>query len=337
MPRKLDEPLYRPVLREAFAMAWREKRYWWVALLAGMLLTGSLYDVVWKGLNSLAPQASISSTVGPLWANAVDAWGGLSITDTIIGAIDVFLLSAFSIIIALSLFGIASIAQAALVYGLGHGRKDRSPKVRDALTVGARAVWPIMVLNIFTLAVLWAMRALIGIALSFSVIQTTTLSYLIYLIAFVAFIALALGTVVIQIFALNAMILQGATLAQAIERGFLVLRRHWVISAETACILFVISVGAWILTVAVNMLMSVPLFMIAMIAVFLNSSILFWATLYIGILMFFFIMLAIAAFVIELHYATWVLLWKRLGEGGVLPKVHRWFRSLLGITHVPGT
>jgi hypothetical protein len=337
MLRKLDEPLYRPVLREAFATAWREKRFWWVALLAGMIMTGSLYDVLWKGLNSLAPQGSVSATFAGLWGNAVTAWGGLSITDTVIGAIDVFLLSSFSIIMAVAVFGIASIAQGALVYGLGHMRRARPPRVKDSLTVGARAVWPIMVLNIFALSVLWAMRALIAIALSFTVSDTTAASYLLYLAAFVAFIALAGATVIVQIFALNAMILQGATLAQAIERGVMVFRRHWVISVETAAILFVISVGAWILTVALNMLMSVPLFMIAMIAVFLNSGLLFWATLYIGILLFFAIMLAIAGFVIELHYATWVILWKRLGEGGVLPKVHRWFRSLLGIAHVPGT
>lgn len=55
---KMHEPLYRPILRSAFQIAWQEKRLWWIALLAGILLTGSVYDIIWRGLNALAPQAS---------------------------------------------------------------------------------------------------------------------------------------------------------------------------------------------------------------------------------------------------------------------------------------
>jgi len=328
--------LYRPAIRDAFQAAWKEKRYWFIALFAGILLTGSIYDVVWRGLNSLSPQASITSTLVPFWAAMTESWAGLTLTDTILGGVGVFLITTFCIVVAFSVFGASCIAQGALVYAMGNRRRGETPGVRAALTVGSRAIWPVATLNLFALAVLWAVRSLISIALVISVTDTTVFSYLIYLTAFVVFVTLAVAVVIIQIFALNAMILQGATLAQAIERGVMILRRHWVISLETAAILFVLSIGAWILTIAVNMLLAIPLFMLSITAAVLNVTVLFWATLYVGILLFILILLAIAGFMIVMHYATWTVMFRRLGEGGAMPKVHRFFRSLFGLTHVPG-
>ncbi len=332
----MHEPLYRPILRSAFQIAWQEKRLWWIALLAGILLTGSVYDIIWRGLNALAPQASLSSILAQLWQVAAQSWPALSVSDTIFGAINVFLITGLFLILAFAVFAASVIAQGSLVYAIGHLKKGRKVLLKDALTVGARALWPVLVLNILALSVLWATRALIGMALSFVVLNTTSFAYLFYLLAFVVFVVISIAAVIIQLFALNAMILQGATLAQGIERGYHLMKRHWVITAETAAILFLISIGSWILVIAVNMLLSIPLFMLLITAVYLKSTILYWVTLYATIAAFILITLAVGGFVVALHYAAWTLMYRRLGEGGVLPKLHRLVRAFTHAHHVPG-
>jgi hypothetical protein len=42
-------------------------------------------------------------------------------------------------------------------------------------------------------------------------------------------------------------------------------------------------------------------------------------------------------YLVTLQYATWTLLYQRLGEGGALPKVHRWVRQFVHGFHVPGS
>ncbi len=323
------EPIYRPVLREAFTLAWKEKRLWIVSVLAGITLTGSVYDVIWRGMNALAPKASILGAISPFWMKATETWPGLTVSELVIGSLNVLLITAFLLLITFAIFASSIIAQSTVVYALGARRRGRIPTFRDALTVGARALWPVLALNIMALCVLWATRALIAIALAFIAEQPTALTYLLYLVSFIVIIAIGALAIVIQVFALNAIILQGATLAQAIVRGFEVVRRHWVTVVETAAILFVISVGAYVLTITASLLLALPYALLLLISVVVKSGFLFAAISVIFIALFVMILLLVFGFTVQLHYATWTLMYRRLGEGGVLPKLHRIARRFI--------
>jgi hypothetical protein len=48
------------------------------------------------------------------------------------------------------------------------------------------------------------------------------------------------------------------------------------------------------------------------------------------------VVLGVFGFVIQLHYTSWTLMYRKLGEGGVLPKLHRLARSFIHRTSVPG-
>jgi hypothetical protein len=86
----------------------------------------------------------------------------------------------------------------------------------------------------------------------------------------------------------------------------------------------------------VNMVAGIPLFVLIMVAVLLQSKVLMWTALFLAIAVFIISMLGIGAFLVQFHYATWTLLFRRLGEGGVVPKIHRWIRTLTHGTDVPG-
>jgi hypothetical protein len=45
--------------------------------------------------------------------------------------------------------------------------------------------------------------------------------------------------------------------------------------------------------------------------------------------------MTLAAFLTQLQYTAWTLLFRRLGEGGVIPKVKRMFRDVSGINNAP--
>ena len=332
----MSEPLYRPILREAFQITWRGARLWPLALAAGILLSGSISDVVWRMTNALAPQASLSSAVSLFWARALQGWSGFQITDILIGGVRVFQISALALILGFAVAGLSVICQGALVFAIGTGRVTKRLRMRDAITVGARAFWPVFVLNILGAVILIATRSLLGIIIAMAHSAGSTGIYLLYLASFTVFVLLAILVTIIQIFALNAMILQGATIVQAIERAAKMVQQHWVTITETALILFVLSLGAWVAALLANALLAIPVFMLLMTGLLLSSHTLVSASLFMGIILLIIVLLMVLAAFITLQYATWTLLFRRMGEGGMLPKIHRWFRHLTHGYHVPG-
>lgn len=331
-----SESVYRPVLRDALITAWQEKRLWPFAIFAAMLLSGSVADVFWSKVNVLAPQASVLSAVVPFWEKAAMTWSKLSATELVIGSLQAFLMAAFGLLLVFALIAASAISQAVLVYTIGAGRRGKEASIRDAVTVGARSIWPVLVLNLLALAVLIATRSLIAIALSVAIGFPTGLLFTLYLAAFIVFTAVSVGAAIVQIYALNAMILQGATLLQAIVRGWNVLRRHWIISVETVALLFLISAGAYVLVIASGMLLAIPYLILLITSVALGSGTLFLLTAIIFILLFAAIVLGVLAMTVLAQYATWTYLYRIFGEGGFLPKVHRLVRSFFHQTRIPG-
>ena len=323
------EPVYRPILREAFAFSWKEKKLWLVSFFAGLTLTGSVYDVLWRGMNALAPEASIVGFLAPFWIRATETWPGLTAGELILGSLNVLLITAFLLLIAFTFYAGSVISQSTLVYSVGARRRGKIPMFKDALTVGARAVWPVLALNIMALVILTATRGLAAIGIAIVGDQPAIWSYLLYMLGFILFIGIGALTVIVQIFALNAMILQGSTLAQGIVRGYEVVRRHWITVAETAALLFVISVGAYVLSVMAGLLLSVPYVILLFVAFVLKSAFLFTAITVVFILIFIALMIAVFGFTVQLHYATWTLMYRKLGEGGILPKLHRMARQFI--------
>lgn len=330
------ESVYRPVLRDALITAWQEKRLWPFAIFAAMLLSGSVADVFWSTLNTLAPQASILSAVVPFWQKAATAWSNLSMTELVIGSLQAFLLATFGLLVVFALIAASAISQAVLVYVIGARRRGKPVFIRDAMTVGARSIWPVLVLNILALATLIATRSLIAIVLSMAIGAPSTILYGLYLLSFIVFTAIGVCATIVQIYALNAMILQGATLLQAIVRGWNVLRRHWIISLETIALLFVISAGAYVLMIASGALLVTPFIILIITSVALGSETLFFLTTITFILLFVGILLSVLGMTVLVQYAAWIYLYRIFGEGGFLPKVHRLVRSFFHQTGIPG-
>jgi hypothetical protein len=331
----MHEPLYRPVLREAFQVSWKEKRLWVLALLAGILLSGSVYDGLWRIMNAVSPQASLTTVVGFFWSQAATSWGGTRLSDVLIGSLHVFQLSAFFLVIGFAIASLSIICQGALTFALGSGRTGKA-KIKESLTIGARSFWPVLVLNVLALAILLAVRALLAMCVVMAASAGTFATAILYIVVFIVFALLVTATVIIQIFALNAMILQGSTLSQAIQRGATLLQRHWVIAFETAVLLFLISCAAWALAILMEGLLSVPMLVLFFISASISSAALFSASLFLMIALFFAILLVIGGWLVTLQYATWTRLYRRLGEGGAVPKIHRWVRELTRGYHVPG-
>lgn len=321
-----QRPVYREVLSAAFRTAWHERRYWPLALFASALLSAGTYDVLLRGVDGMtrfsgfigagSARVSISSHMMDVWTGRAD------IVDAILNLQAVF---AFLIIILIVL-GLSCVAQGGLVYALGAVKRGQRPTLKEAFQVGGGAFWPIALLNALVLSSIWLVRVLMASLLILSIQQQTAVNWFLYLIGFLLFASLTFSIAVIHVFALNAMMLQGASVSDAITRGYVVFKENWVVAVETAlALLFVAAVvgAGYFILLFIGL---VPFLAALAISVAVGFAALYDGALLIGCLLFLASILAVAAFLTQLQYAAWTHLYRRMGEGGVVPKISRIFR-----------
>lgn len=326
--------VYREVLNSAFAVAWRERRYWLLALFASLLLTAGSYDILLRIVSGITVQGSMFISGGASTAS-VSLGGVVSDVATFMNALTALQVVLLLTIILASIAAFSCVCQAALVYAIGSAHRNKRPSLGDTLRVGGLAFWPVATMNALVIAVSWVLRFLVAVPLFLALVSTTQQAFLLYLVSFIVFVPLAFFISIIQIFALNALVLQGAPIADAIIRGFTVVKKHWVAVIETALLLFLISIGIAAIYAGACFIFLMPVIVgIATAAVFASTG-LFYAILGATLALFIACTIIAVAFTTQLQYAAWSLLYRKLGEGGAVPKIHRWIRSVFGILAIP--
>jgi hypothetical protein len=333
--RPSNAPVYRDVLSRALRTAWSERRFWPFAFCAALLVSGGTYDVIWKATDGIKNQGVILTQNGSRLSDLGHAFVNGLRTAPLLGianGLEVVLVVA---ILLLALAAFSCICQGALVYSVGALHRGTDTTNLQALRIGAGAFWPIAALNALVVGTLWILRFLVAFAMHLALGSTTGANWLLYLVSYVLFIALVFVIYMVQVFALNAMILQGAPVADAIARGYAAFKKHWVVAVETSLLLFLIACGVWAAFICVYFILLVPLFAAVIAASVLQSQLMLQLVMGIGFAVFILSIFAATAFTTQLQYATWTYLYRRIGEGGVVPKIHRFFRMLSGSYHVP--
>lgn len=328
-------PLYRQIVAQAFHTAWHDRRYWILAIFAGILVTAGSYDVLWNAVMNISRQGQfIAITAGAAFIETVASTGatGFHRVISVIGGIEILMFLALIIVFVAAL---SCIAQGALVFALGARIRGKTPTLKEAFKVGSHAMWPVIVLNLMTLALVWVLRFFVSLPLFLALEFTTATTYLTYLVSFVVFVPLVFLIATLQIFALNAVILQGAHLSEAIRRGYLMIKEHWIVVLETAVLQIALSLVVWFVFVVTLLVAFLPLLFLIFASALASSQSLLAFSMIVGSIVFVVGLIAAAAFTIQLQYATWTYLYRRLGEGGVVPKLHRIFRGLFGFFKIP--
>ncbi|MCR4279028.1 MAG: hypothetical protein NUV81_03985, partial [bacterium] len=221
-----------------------------------------------------------------------------------------------------------------LVYALGGKMRGRKPTLKESFSVGGKALWPVIALNIIIIGSIWILRFLGSLPLFFLIQNPTTSSFLFHIVSFGAVLFLIFVVLIVEIFALNALILQGAPLSDALKRGIELFRKNWLVVIETAILQVIIATIIWFLFASLFAVAMLPVFVFIVSATILHSTVFLTFAVLFGLIVLFGGLFALSAFTIQFQYATWVSLYRKLGEGGVVPKLHRLFRNVTGDTSI---
>lgn len=318
-PVPLHRPLYRQILRDAFVLAWKEKRFWPLALLTVFLQTGGIYDVFLLSVRSARQSPLLQNTQ---WQDYFIRVGQLDWVSKF--ALTQSVLLSLAIILLVLFFSI--VAQGTLVACLDRGQTTVDRGFRQILQTAAKRVVPLAVLNALMLGIVGlgsiGLRAFVGAT------NGMAGSGVWFVIAALVYLKVLFVTTSLHMFALNGVMADGMTLHEALTHAWQLVRKAWLTILEAAFCMMII--GALIFTVSL---------IISVLAGLPALGFLF-ASLYLGLpKIFVFLNVAIAAivflvavigglFAVNFQYATWNRLYRRAMEGTAHSKIVRVFHSL---------
>ena len=331
-----SENIYRVVIADAFKIAWREKRFWPLSLFAFALLSMASFDVIFVSAAIIKKHAATGHAPAYFEFIKNTLHKILNLSHSVLGLFSFFQFVTVVAILVIAAAVFSCICQGALVYALGSMRRGDRVSIRTALQFGVAALTQVGLLNVFSILSLFLIRFLAGYTLYLILGLNQSASWFIYIFSFLVFLVVLFGINIIQIFALNAMVLQGAPLMTAIKRGYDLFRKHWLITIETALLLLIANcLLGIVLSIVISILQYVASIFILTSAVVMHSYALYIFFIVLSWVAYTLCIFSIAAFIVQLQYATWILLYRKMGEGGIVAKLHRVYRDITGTYRIP--
>jgi len=329
-----DRPVYREVIPQALGIAWKNPLLWLFGIFAAILNTSGSVDVCWKFFNSIQTQGTdmfVGDATMRLWLTAQATTAG----STWLPYLQGILALVFFFVVIIAFIVSSCVSQGALVSAIGNWKIGKRDGFKNTLMIGAHALFPILVLNIMIIVSIWIARFFVSLPLAMALGRQHPAYMAVYIVSFIVFFLLAMVLSIMQVYALNAMILQGATLAQAFSRAWLVFKQHWLVTLETAILQAIVVTLIGMAATIFGAILCLPSVILYLLALANANVLLFQISLGIFAAVLIIFLLVVLGFTVTFQFAIWTLMFRRFGEGGVVPKLHRLFRSAFNRTKVP--
>lgn len=326
-PSALFRSFYREVVPASFKTAWHERWMWPWAIFASAIVSGGLFDVAANIFHSVRGTGSLLLT--PAIFQTVQGWVRDFSVNPGNGAYNVINI-VVTILVSVGVFLLTCVAQGVLVYGHGGRAVGKDTLSRTAVKSGTKHVWQVLGLTLVTGFLAWIIRFALLIPYVLSQRTPSVVLTLVSIVGALVYLALTVLLIATHLFALNAIVHQGARFAEAILRAWDMARREWLHLIELGFVLWLINALAITAAVLAFGVMGVPIFLVMVAAALLGNPTVLYATYLFGTILFVVIMFITAAITVSFQYGVWHNLFLRLGEGGLSPKIHRLVRWFMG-------
>jgi hypothetical protein len=322
-----DKPVFREVIPHALRFAWTHPTHWLLGIFAAVLFSGGALDIFWKFWNAIQKQGNeifIGNSIDRLWFAAQASSASIPWFGYIKGLLAILFL--FVVIIAVVAF--SCICQGALVNAIGNYKQKKGKSLMAALTIGSKAIVPIAILNFMLLAFIWIARFAVSFPLAIALGKNSPLFSAVYIVSFIVFATLTLGLGVLQIYALNSLILKKTTLAKALEHGWELIKKHWLITIETIIVQSLVILLLAAVAGIASVILTFPATILFVFSIFNGSTLMFQLSLGVFFAVTILFAFLTTGFAVAFQYATWTMMFHKYDSEHVMPKLHRLFKNM---------
>jgi hypothetical protein len=320
---------YRNLVKQAWNITWKHKFLWFFGLFSTLLAAGG--SIEYKILDQNVNQGLVN---GPLLGAGSFAQVIYMMRNFCLGFINLFtydfltILSTITVLLVCLALGVTLVwlavsSQAALVVSVkkilsNNKKKENILTIRDGITAGHKKFWPVLGLNILIKVAVNALIFIISLPLIFLVLKDSSLFVFVYVLLFVIFLPVAISLSLMLKYAIAYSVLENETFIIAIEKGWKLFIKNWLVSLEMAIIIFVINFFASLAILLVITILFFPLFLVGISFGF------YWLVVLMVFLALVFVVLAGSALG-TFQISTWTDLFINLNEGTFVAKLERLF------------
>lgn len=318
-------PFYRNILKQAWALTWRNKYLWWFGIFAALLGNGGEFEILFNNAGANPSQALFPSwqriaSTGVFSGHTLTNIGNLLRQDTL----NMILVSAACLIalaIGLFLVWLVIVSQAAIVNNSAAVIKQKKHAFRDGLDSGILNFWPVLALNIIIKAAIYALLVAISLPAIFS--QGSFNANLFYIIALVIIVPVAIILSFIMKYAVAYSVINKSKIMPAIKQSCRLFKENWLISFEMAVILFFINLLVGLAIVLIILVLAVPFLFLGLIFYYAFSLVGSWLIAILAFASFLFIVVSAGAALAVFQISSWTGLFLELDKKGGVSKLVR--------------
>ncbi|MBU0649212.1 hypothetical protein KJ969_03915 [Patescibacteria group bacterium] len=326
----MHQPIYRQIIHQAWMITWRNKFLWVFGFFAAFLINGGVYDVVVKML-SRTTWLSVSwqeLTQDPL--SSIPLVNDLILKNINLSSAGYIALAIFIILFALIFICLSVIGQGSLIFSV-QSLLIKKKINKNVIDVGLLKFWPMFGINILLKVALFLLVIFITFPLALLLSQSILLNTLLHLVSYLVFIPLAIIFYLMAILAGCYVVLRKKKILTSIALAWDLFRRNWLICLELGFLLFVISFLIGLAMLLVVLVFSVPIILLFLAALALQSEVAYLVILFLSIFIIFVIVILGGSFMAAFQYSSWVLLFERLTTKGGFSRLVRWVGQLAGL------
>lgn len=323
MAKKLDSaPLYRRIITDAWHVAWGHKHIWFFAFFATFIGFGGVSEVFFGAFKNssnilLSGEAGVSSVYVLPGLTTIETLSRLS-PNPLISILVFTLIMGF--LLAL-LAWVVTISTGALVASVRKIAKGRDMRFPDAIKIGTEKFWPVFGVNLMAKILVIASLVLTGTNLIYTN-SNSPISALLYIVSFVLFTAIAVIVSVVAIFGTNFVVLKDDRLVPALEKGWKMLSRHWIICIEMAIVITVSSIVITVVALLGALVASVPFIFLILLTLSIGLQGFSFAIITFGLGIALIALTLLASLITSFQVASWTILWEELLDKKRMAHLH---------------
>ncbi len=330
-----DNALYRPVIKRAWQTVFKFKNLWFFGLFAAILGAGGEYEILTRAMvnprdgiiagmiNSFKLGLENGLVTGQdLWHNFFSTIakqpGNFSLT---------ILILVIGLAISLFILWLAIISQIGLIKNCSSAAKGKGATVNEGINFAVKNFWPVLLVNAGAKIIF----SIIFIILGWLVLILTAKSYglVAYCCAFIIFLAIVFMISFVARYQIYYILLKKQKLATALDSAWELFKKNWLISLETAFILFAVYLASVVLALFfASLLIAIPLVMLF----YLPQAPMFFASsvAILSLLLVLAEILLIVAFTSAFQWTAWTILFEKLTGGDGVSKIVRGAEAIRG-------
>lgn len=317
--------LYRDIFKRAFFITIKNRFLWIFGFFATFLGLGSIYELVIN--KSLANSELFVNTS---YKFSMTAISGILIAKNFsqIKIFNLILLVAAILLCAALLFALIYLAitsVGALIFASKHLDAKKKIDFGESFTKAKNKFWQLLMVNIAGKILIFLFLFITGALFSLIVINHSLGKALIYFVIYLLLVAVSLTISFLIIYASCFIVLKSQSVKQSVLSAWRLFRENWVVSAESAVMMFLLNLAVKVILFIALVIFSIP-FMI-MLVLFYSASAAAAPTILLGLWIVFpvLLMIVIGSFFSAFQLVAWTLLFDRISKGDVLSKLHRIF------------